>query len=542
MIKTKLTLSSTAFITLISAYFSFILNTRFWQFAFEKVEINSFSVALFAFSLPFFIFIPLFWFFSLIVLPRIGKPLVVLFLLLSASANYALQNLGIIIDSDMIRNFAETNVREAKDFFTLSAFLHVFITGIIPSVLVCRTTLVFQSFKKELRRRFFCFLSGLFAVGAIASVSYKEYASFGRNNKQVRYYVNTFNYIYAAGRYYKKNRDAKRGFVILDTSPQLIKKADEHPRVVILIVGETARSQNFSLYGYKKETNPLLDQNNEIIAFKNVSSCGTATTVSLPCMFSALPRKRFNITDARYTQNLLDIIQAAGYNVFWKDNDDGCKKVCDRVNKTNTRHKNEKPYCFGDYCHDGILLAGLDDTLNSISKDTVIVLHTMGSHGPAYYKRYPDKFKRFAPACDTADLQDCTQEQIINSYDNTIVYTDYIISSAIDILKRHKELMGAVFYVSDHGESLGENNIYLHGLPYAIAPDAQKKVPMILWLSELYQKSLQINMSCLKEKAETKSFSHDNYFHSVLSLLSVKTKAYDSGLDIFDTCKKTGFK
>lgn len=534
--KNKFTFNSITFIAIVSAYFSFMLNVKFWQFAFDKIDITSLKVAVFAFSLPFFVFVPLFWFFSLITLPRVGKPLIMLLLVLSAASDYALQNLGIVINSDMIRNFAETNVREARDLVTLHACFYVLIIGVIPTILVYRTNIVFLPFKQELCRRLLCFLFGLLTIGVIASVSYKEYASFGRNNKQVRYYINTFNYIYAVGRYYKRACDAKREFVILDKAPTVLPNKTDKPRVLVLIVGETARAQNFSLYGYEKETNPLLAENDEIISFKDVTSCGTATAVSLPCMFSHLPRKQFSVTEALYTQNLLDIAKAAGYDVIWKDNDDGCKKVCNRVGKIDARDGNKQPYCFGDYCHDDILLDGFEERLKDISKDTLIVLHTMGSHGPTYFKRYPDRFKKFIPACDTANLQDCTQEQIINTYNNTIVYTDYIIASVIETLKKHDELQSGMLYVSDHGESLGENNFYLHGLPYAIAPDFQKKVPMILWLSESAETSLGVDKACLKQHAETGAFSHDNYFHSVLRLLSIRSTAYEQKLDVFKHC------
>lgn len=534
--KNKFVLSSTVFILIVSAYFAFVLNLKFWQFAFDKIEIDSWPVALFALSLPFFIFVPLFWFFSLIIVPHLGKPLVILLLILSAASDYALQNLGIVINSDMVRNFAETNVREAKDFITVKSCLYVLFLGIVPAFFAALTKIEFMPFKQELRRRFMYFLFGLLTIGGIASVSYKEYASFGRNNSKVRYYINTFNYIYAVGRYYKRSRDANRKFVMLDRFPVIVPNVTGKTRVMVLIVGETARAQNFSLYGYKEDTNPLLSENKEIISFKDVSSCGTSTAVSLPCMFSGLSKKNFNVTDAQYTQNLLDIAKAAGYDVVWKDNDDGCKKVCDRVGKIDAKDGNKQPYCFGDYCHDDILLDGLEERLKEIKKDTMIVLHTMGSHGPTYYKRYPDKFKKFTPACDTADLQDCTREEIINTYNNTIVYTDYVISSVIDILKRHSNLQSGMFYVSDHGESLGENNIYLHGLPYAIAPDYQKKVPMILWLSPQMKQALNLDMRCLRQQAETNHFSHDNYFHSVLHLLEIRTTAYYTELDAFSQC------
>lgn len=536
MLKTKTPLNSTLFIAIISAYFSFMLNVKFWQFAVEKIEIDGFSVALFALTLPFFIFIPLFWFFSLIFVPRIGKPLVMLLLVLSAASDYALPNLGIVINSDMIRNFAETNLREASDFITLRAVAYVLIVGVLPAVWVYRTPVRFSSLKKEVKTRLLLFLAGLLTIGLIASAVYKEYASFGRNNSQVRYYINTFNYIYAVGRYYKRSADTKRKFVILDRAPQRLPNSQNKPRVLVLLVGETARAANFSLYGYEQNTNPELSRNKDITVFQNVSSCGTATAVSLPCMFSHLTRKRFNLTDAQYTQNLLDIAQSAGYDVFWKDNDDGCKKVCTRINHVDAKDGNKAPYCFGDYCHDDILLDGLENRLKDIKKDTLIVLHMMGSHGPTYFKRYPDKFKRFLPACDTANLQNCSQEQIVNTYNNTILYTDYVISSVINILNRQPQLQSGMLYASDHGESLGENNLYLHGLPYAIAPDEQKKIPMIMWLSPDLQKALRLNRSCLNEKAATQSFSHDNYFHTVLRMLFIDTTAYDRQLDIFSRC------
>ena len=236
MTKNNLNLGSTAFIALTSAYFAIALNIKFWQVACEKIDINSFSVLFFALSLPFFIYVPLFWFFSLLVVPRIGKPLIMLLMALSAASDYALQNLGVVINSDMIRNIAETTPREAADLITLHAAFYILIVGILPAVLVYRTHIEFASFGKEIRRRLLLFMLGLSVVGAIAAVSYKEYASFGRNNKQVRYYINTFNYIYAVGRYYKRTADAKREFVILDKSPQTIPTQDGKPRVIVLIL------------------------------------------------------------------------------------------------------------------------------------------------------------------------------------------------------------------------------------------------------------------------------------------------------------------
>ncbi|MDO5387477.1 MAG: phosphoethanolamine transferase domain-containing protein, partial [Pseudomonadota bacterium] len=233
-------INSITFITLVSLYFSFGLNISFWQLVFSKVSPDNFNTIVFACSLPFFIFIPLFMFFCLLVVPVIGRPLVAILLLLSAAADYAMSNLNVIIDSDMIRNFAETNLREAADFITVKALVCIFVMGIIPAALVLMTDIKFAPFVKETARRILLCLAMLLVLGAFAFTSYKEYASFGRNNSQARKYINTFNYIYAVGRYQQKKLNAERRFVVLDAAPVLNKVPDSRPKLLVLAVGETA--------------------------------------------------------------------------------------------------------------------------------------------------------------------------------------------------------------------------------------------------------------------------------------------------------------
>jgi lipid A ethanolaminephosphotransferase len=254
-------------------------------------------------------------------------------------------------------------------------------------------------------------------------------------------------------------------------------------------------------------------------------------------MFSHLGRTDFNAAEAKHTENLLDILKTAGYRIPWRDNDDGCKGVCGRAEVQSMVKINNPKYCNGKYCHDEALLDGLPELLADIKQDTLIVLHTVGSHGPTYYNRYPDSFKKFAPTCDTADIQNCTREQVINTYDNTILYTDYIVSSAIDMLKSHPEYESGLIYVSDHGESLGENNVYLHGFPYKLAPKEQKHVPMILWMSETMKRWDYVDYACLKKEATQNTYTHDNLFHSIIGLLEVKTHTYNRDLDIFKNCR-----
>jgi lipid A ethanolaminephosphotransferase len=325
----------------------------------------------------------------------------------------------------------------------------------------------------------------------------------------------------------------------LDKNPQILdyqKDTGTH-KVVVFIVGETARSANFSLHGYERKTNPLLEKQ-DIAYFKDATACGTSTAVSVPCMFSHLERKNFDVSDAEFTENLVDLAQKAGYHVIWRDNDDGCKGVCRRIKDLKDMQETKHPvYCNGKDCLDQILLDELMDIFPKIKQNTLIVLHAQGSHGPAYYKRYPDKFKKFLPTCDTSDIKDCSLDQIVNAYDNTILYTDYIISQAIDIAKKYPKLESSVIYVSDHGESLGENNIFLHGMPFGIAPAEQKSVPMLVWMNENMKKWDHIDYNCLKLSAEKNAYSHDNLFHSLLGLMAIKTSAYDKRYDLFDACR-----
>ena len=531
----KFSVLSSVVIFVISLYFATFLNQAFWRYMADKTSFDNLADALFALSLPFFIFVPLYLLFNLIVFPN-SKAVIVFLLICSAAANYAMSELGVVISSDMFRNLMETNRREMWDLMTWSAALHISLFGVLPAVLLMLTHIRYAPLPKEICRRLWQCLGAVGIFVLFAAGVYKHYVSFGRNNSMARRYLNTFNYISAAIRYGKTSLNANRTFEVLDASPQRDKHTSA-PRLLIVVAGETARAANFSLYGYAKETNPRLAKQ-DIVVFADAVSCGTSTAVALPCVFSALPRRSFNVNKEPFRQNLLDIARSAGYDVWWKENDDGCKKICNRVNVIDVQAENKKPHCFGSYCHDEALLEGLEEQIGQISRDTMIVLHTMGSHGPTYYKRYPDKFKHFKPACNTASLQDCSREQIVNSYDNTIRYTDYILARVIEILKKYPQFESAMLYFSDHGESLGENSIYLHGLPYNIAPEHQIRIPLILWMSHKLRNAMELNLECLTKRARNDGFSHDNIFHSVLRLLSIQSKLYNPELDWFDGCLK----
>lgn len=489
--------------------------------------------------------LPVYVILNIILTKHLLKPLSIALLLTSSATNYMMLKMGIRIDSSMIRNVFETNTREALDLITFSGFLWVFITGVIPSIFVYKTRIIFNTVKKEIIQRTALILISVLALLLYTASFYKVLAPFGRNNSKIQNLYNTLNYIYSTAKYFGESSKPKT-FKIIDekVKPDMFK--DNLTDVMIIVVGETARAQNFSLGGYEKNTNPLLSKEKNLVYLTDVSSCGTATAISLPCLFSSKNKKNFDVANAKYEENLLDLLQKAGWKIIWRENDDGCKNVCNRIESYNMPDTKNPKYCFGNYCHDEVLLDGLDDILKNVKykQKTAIVLHTMGSHGPTYYKRYPDKFKKFTPTCDTADIQSCSQEELVNTYNNTILYTDYIVATAIEKIKKYPNFEASVVYISDHGESLGENGVYLHGLPYSIAPEEQTSVPFILWFSDNILKYDHLDFDCIKNKVVKKDgVSHDYFFHTLLGLSETDSSLYDKNFDILTNCrkKKTSF-
>ena len=532
----RLHLSSQWVIVLAALYFTTVLNLGLWRYFMRHLEITRIGMFLFGISVPVLIFILLYLIFNLLLLPYVTKPLLVFLLIVSSAANYFMFHFGVFIDSSMIRNVIDTNTREAFDLVTPGFLLWVALGGVLPSVLLLFTRVEYSPFRKECRFRIVVTVACIAVIGIIATLFFKEYATFGRNHHEIHRLINPTNYVAATIRYYRMQSLVNRQLQRLDTSAKLSPYEDAGPTVFILVVGETARSMNFSLNGYPRETNPLLAKE-DVISFRNVHSCGTATAISVPCMFSNMPRSKFNADDSKYTENLIDLMQQTGFQVLWRDNDDGCKGVCTRVPHEDMIRTNDIRYCNGQSCFDESLLDNLEEYLANVKKDAFIVLHTIGSHGPTYYQRYPATFRKFVPTCDTAELQNCSLEEITNTYDNTILYTDFVVSKAIQILKKFPHLESGLLYVSDHGESLGENGVYLHGLPYSIAPEEQKKVPMVLWMSEKMKKLDHLDYSCIARQAKENTYSHDNLFHTLLALMEVQSKTYDKSLDIFDECR-----
>ena len=165
-------------------------------------------------------------------------------------------------------------------------------------------------------------------------------------------------------------------------------------------------------------------------------------------------------------------------------------------------------------------------------------MHQAGSHGPTYYKRYPQEFGIFKPVCNTEKLNECTKEEIVNTYDNTILYTSQNLADILALLQNdYPQYNSVLFYVSDHGESLGEYNVYLHSAPYVIAPKEQKHIPFFMWADDSTLSSLRIDKHCLNT-AKNEAISQDSVFHTLLGIGGISAEEYKQQLDLANKCKK----
>lgn len=468
------------------------------------------------------------------------KPLLSVLVITAAGAAYYMRAFAMILDPSMVQNVLHTDAREASDLLSWNMFVWIALWSALPIVFIWWVRVARIGLMKALRVRVATVLGALIiAVLAVLTMS-RDIFSFMRNHHEARYLITPGNFLYGLGvNSIRRVADASAPREVVGKDARVIHVAmASKPRVLVLVVGETARAANFSLLGYARETNPELEKL-DVTAFSQVTSCGTSTEVSVPCMFSQFGREDYDERRIRNSEGLLDVLVHAGYTVKWIDNQSGCKGVCNGngIEVSRPDPSTAPDLCDDKECYDGILARRLDSELKAIRGDTVLVMHMMGNHGPAYFKRYPPEFRRFTPDCRTAQLRDCTREEVVNAYDNAIVYTDHVLARIVASLARSADRMtSAMLYVSDHGESLGEGGLYLHGFPYAIAPSQQTHVPMVLWLSPTLTSTGDVSTRCVRDRAD-EPYSHDNLFHSVLGLLNVRTAVYRPDRDIFDGCR-----
>ncbi|MEP7102032.1 MAG: phosphoethanolamine--lipid A transferase, partial [Burkholderiales bacterium] len=451
---------------------------------------------------------------------------------------------GVVIDTTMMTNVVQTDPREVRDLLSVRLLFSLLLLAGLPLALLWRVPVRGLGVLRQGGRNLLGLVALLLLLAALLFALFADLSGTMRNHRTMRYLINPLNSLYALVDLGMQSQAKPSG------PPQAIgadarilpRPAGTKPPLMVLVVGETARADHFALNGYAQPTNPELSALG-VLSFRQVMSCGTNTAASLPCMFSPLGKAAYESRDKDY-ENLLDLVQRAGMAVLWVDNQAGCKGLCARVPNAYAHDPIAgvpalaSALCDGEDCLDEALLHGIDARIAALpaaarERGVLLVLHQMGSHGPAYYKRSPADRKPFQPECTTNVLQQCDHKALIAAYDNSIAYTDHVLAETIAWLKQQSPHYDtSMLYLSDHGESLGENNLYLHGLPYAVAPIEQKHVPMVLWLGS----DAALKPECLAARRDL-TLSHDNLFHSTLGLLGIRAGEYKPKLDAFAICR-----
>ena len=459
--------------------------------------------------------------------------------LVTAAATYYMNTYTVFFNTEMVRNILRTDVKEASELFSLNFSIHMFVYAVLPILLISQLRLKTTPLRRSMLVRLAYVVGAIVIAAGSIMLVFQDFSSLMRNQKEVRFLITPSNYLFSLTR-----------VVVADTAqantPKIPISGDAKlgagwaqrtkPMLFVLVVGETTRAANWGLNGYARQTTPELSKL-DVMNFKDATSCGTNTEVSVPCMFSTNGRRNYDEKEIRGHESLLHIIDHAGVKTLWRDNQAGCKGVCDGLEEQRLDSSKNAALCDGERCLDEILLDNLDGEIHKAKNGNLfIVLHQLGNHGPAYFRRYPAAMRTFMPTCDTADLSKCSKEEIVNAYDNGVLYTDHFLAKTIQYLKTQKTYDTAMLYLSDHGESLGERGIFLHGLPYSIAPKEQTQIPMVMWLSQGFASSFGLNKDCLSKRANS-AVSHDNLFHSILGMLQIESKYYDKTLDLSAGCR-----
>ncbi len=480
-----------------------------------------------------------FLFLGLFAWRRTVKPLLALLLVSTALATYFIGSYGVFLDPTMMRNILRTDPSETRELLSSGLLAQLVLYGLLPLLLLWRVRIVERPPLRALGVRL-CTLLLAVAVAAVAVLAaFKPISSALRKHKEVRYLVTPANFLWSLGSVIATDLRRPAGPkqpIGLDAVAGPSWATRSRPLLVVLVVGETARAANWGLNGYTRQTTPELAAL-PVVNFDQVTSCGTSTEVSVPCLFAPVGRRDYDEARIADSESLLHLLARVGVGVHWRDNQAGCKGVCDGLTSDSVIALDPMGMCSDGRCFDAGLLTGIDERLRRTHGVEVLVLHQLGNHGPSYFRRYPPAFARYQPACMSDDLSRCTQQEIINAYDNALLYTDHVLATLIAKLQAHADTVdSAMLYVSDHGESLGEHQLFLHGIPYAIAPQEQKRVPMVLWLSDGFRRAVAVDSACLARRAHEPA-SHDHVFHTLLGMLDVRTALYEREWDLLGDCR-----
>jgi lipid A ethanolaminephosphotransferase len=532
------TLGVEAVVLLASLLFAAAYNGSLWQHLFGQTDFTlRGSGALFA-SLFIVVVCLQFAGLALIATQRTVKPLLAVIVLATALASFFMDRYRIFLNADMLRNILHTDPAEASELWSAALLVHLALYAALPIALLSRLRIRALPWRRAALVRSGSVAGAVLVACLALVVQYRDAATLLRAQRDARHLVTPTNYLAAL---YKVSKAAVsvpaglRARIGLDAHRIIKVAAGRRPTVLVLVIGETVRSANFGLSGYARQTTPELSHL-DLLVYPRVQACGTSTEISLPCLFARVGRRDYDEQRIQREDTLLHVLDRVGIDVTWIDNQSGCKGVCEGLALDSIGGDADPALCDGERCLDGILLQRLSAALAHSNGDAVVVLHMLGNHGPAYSHRYPPEFRFYTPTCDSRDISECSPAAIVNAYDNAVRYTDHVLAGIIRYLDTLPDRDAGLIYVSDHGESLGEAGLYLHGLPYRIAPAVQREVPMLAWLSQGLQQHASLDRPCL-QAGTTGAVTHDHFFHSVLGLLQVTTAVREPSLDLFDSCR-----
>jgi len=515
------TLSATAFVLLFSALNGVLYHLPLFSFA--VADLGSFSLPGLLILLTLFVLVMLLtvlaMFLTALVSERFLKPLAMAIMLGNSLALYFIQTYQVILDKAMMGNVFNTNTSEASSYLDPAMLLHVLLFGVFPAWLVSRITLKRVS---RLRTLAALLLSLFVGVGWLY-LNAQTWLWIDQHGRRLGGMILPWSYVINAARYQSEKSMQSRELVLLP--PAHFAAPHGKKQVVVLVIGESARAANFSLYGYARDTNPRLTRSGAV-ALHGARACATYTTAALQCMLAHVDTASalFHNYEA-----LPSYLQRHGIDTIWRTRNWGEPPL--KV-ATYQRDTDLVASCSGAHCgFDEVLLTGLAERINASASDKVfVVLHQSGSHGPDYFNHYPPDGERFAPVCRSVRLQDCTPDTVTNAYDNTILYTDRFLGATIDLLRTLPDSETLLIYLSDHGESLGEFGLYLHGTPYALAPDVQKEVPYIVWMSDAFKAHKTLAAEAALQHAR---HADQTLFHSIMGAFGMQSEIYDPHMDIF---------
>lgn len=447
---------------------------------------------------------------------RLVKPVCMFVAVGNSVALYFVVTYQVVLDRTMMGNVFNTDFQEAASYLHPKLLLYVALLGVLPALLLTRIRIGEGEFRRLAAGALVTLTVGLGWIYAASG----SWLWIDQHAKKLGGMVLPWSYLVNAVRYQSSRIE------IANRSEPLPPATFTHQgkRLVVLVIGEAARAQNFALYGYEQPTNPGLSER-QVVALTDTTACATYTTAAIACMLSSTGSASDGL------EPLPNYLQRQGVEVIWRANNWGAPVL--HV-ASYQRSRDLRAHCSGDGCeHDEVLLTGLSEQIRaSESRNILVVLHLRGSHGPAYYSEYPPGFEVFSPVCESVDLNECSPESLENAYDNTLVYTDHVLSRTIDLIEALSDLPSVFLYVSDHGESLGEFGLYLHGTPWSLAPQVQKSIPFVVWMSKAFMDEKGISNADLNRNPH---HSQANVFHSVMGAFGMVGPAYDRELDVFST-------